>query len=224
MAARRQVCGWPRELWSSGSMPAPPITRVRNGPASVERKPSILAAIARPLRASWVPCIWSGPTSLRKVWKWILPRDGFLQMGKSSPTPGVLRMTASMAALVSFEESSSLLHELAGVEVTAKQAERAAEALGTESADYERTHRSRLLHVDCSEGQVLDRLSRYESRIQREYSRCLTNAASRAKNRNYPNEPKIQRNSRPPNTFRRFRCPGPARFRGPHTQIGRAHV
>ncbi len=66
------------------------------------------------------------------------PRDALLQMGKFSLTPGVLRMTASVAALVSFEESSSLLHELAGVEVHAKQAERAAEALGTEIADYER--------------------------------------------------------------------------------------
>jgi hypothetical protein len=28
-------------------------------------------------------------------------------------------------------------------------------------------------HYDCSEDQVFDRLSRYESRIQREYSRCL---------------------------------------------------
>src|SRR5271157_962469 len=57
------------------------------------------------------------------------PRDALLQMGKFSLTPGVLRMTASVAALVSFEESSSLLHELAGVEVNAKQVERAAEAL-----------------------------------------------------------------------------------------------
>jgi hypothetical protein len=66
------------------------------------------------------------------------PRDRFLQMGKFSLTPGVLRMTASVAALVSFEESNSLLHELAGVEVNAKQVERAAEALGAEIADYER--------------------------------------------------------------------------------------
>jgi hypothetical protein len=51
-----------------------------------------------------------------------------------SLTPGVLRMTASAAALVSFEESSGLLHELAGVEVNAKQVERAAEALGAEIA------------------------------------------------------------------------------------------
>jgi len=28
-------------------------------------------------------------------------------------------------------------------------------------------------HVDCNEGKVLDHLSRYESRIQRDYSRCL---------------------------------------------------
>ncbi len=47
-------------------------------------------------------------------------------------------MTGSAAALVSFEESSALLHELAGVEVSAKQVERAAEALGAEIADDER--------------------------------------------------------------------------------------
>jgi hypothetical protein len=43
-------------------------------------------------------------------------------------------MTASAAALVSFEESSELLHELAGVGVSAKQVERAAEAPGAEIA------------------------------------------------------------------------------------------
>ena len=41
-------------------------------------------------------------------------------------------MTASAAALLSFEESSGLLQELAGVEVSAKQVERAAETLGAE--------------------------------------------------------------------------------------------
>ena len=59
------------------------------------------------------------------------PRDQALGLESSSVTPGVLRMTASAAALVSFEESSGLLHELAGVEVSAKQVERVAEALGT---------------------------------------------------------------------------------------------
>ena len=55
-----------------------------------------------------------------------------------SLTPGVLRMTGSTAALVSFEESSTLLHELAGVEVSISQVERAAEALGAEIAAEER--------------------------------------------------------------------------------------
>src|SRR5437879_8957025 len=62
------------------------------------------------------------------------PRDQALRLESFSLTPGVLRMTASAAALVSFEESSGLLHELAAVEVSAKQVERAAEALGAEIA------------------------------------------------------------------------------------------
>jgi hypothetical protein len=61
-----------------------------------------------------------------------------LRLELISLTPGVLRMTGSTAALVSFEESSALLHELAGVEVSAKQVERAAEALGAEIAVDER--------------------------------------------------------------------------------------
>ena len=66
------------------------------------------------------------------------PRDRALHIELFSLTPGVLRMTGSTAALVSFEESSALLHELAGVEVSPKQVERAAEALGAEIADDER--------------------------------------------------------------------------------------
>src|SRR6516225_8352485 len=62
------------------------------------------------------------------------PRDRALGLESFSLTPGVLRMTASAAALLSFQESSGLLHELAGVEVSAKQVERAAEALGAEIA------------------------------------------------------------------------------------------
>lgn len=66
------------------------------------------------------------------------PRDRALGMELFSLTPGVLRMTGSAAALVSFEESSSLLGELAGVKVSVKQVERAAEALGAEIAADER--------------------------------------------------------------------------------------
>jgi Uncharacterised protein family (UPF0236) len=62
------------------------------------------------------------------------PRDRHLRLEMFSLTPGVLRMTGATAALVSFEESSALLHELAGVEVSASQVERAAEALGAEIA------------------------------------------------------------------------------------------
>jgi hypothetical protein len=66
------------------------------------------------------------------------PRDRFLRLELFSLTPGVLRMTGSTAALVSFEESSALLHELAGVEVSVSQVQRAAEALGAEIAADER--------------------------------------------------------------------------------------
>ncbi len=66
------------------------------------------------------------------------PRDRDLRLELFSLTPGVLRMTASTAALVSFEESSALLHELAGVEVSTSQVQRAAETLGTEIAADER--------------------------------------------------------------------------------------
>ena len=65
------------------------------------------------------------------------PRDHHLHLEMFSLTPGVLRMTGSAAALVSFVESSDLLRELAGVEVSASQVERAAEALGAEIASDE---------------------------------------------------------------------------------------
>ena len=66
------------------------------------------------------------------------PRDRALRLELFSLTPGVLRMTASTAALVSFQESSTLLHELAGADVSVSQVQRAAEALGAEIADDER--------------------------------------------------------------------------------------
>jgi hypothetical protein len=56
----------------------------------------------------------------------------------TSVCPAVTRMIASVAALVSFQESSELLNELAGVSVDAKQVERSAEALGAEIAEDER--------------------------------------------------------------------------------------
>src|SRR5437773_2547215 len=48
------------------------------------------------------------------------PRDRALKLESFSLTPGVLRMTASAAALVSFEESSGLLHEWAWKSVSSR--------------------------------------------------------------------------------------------------------
>ena len=72
------------------------------------------------------------------------PRDRDLRLESFSLTPGVLRMTASASALLSFEESRGLLRELAGVEVSARQVERAAEALGAEIAVDEHQHVERI--------------------------------------------------------------------------------
>jgi hypothetical protein len=66
------------------------------------------------------------------------PRDRALGLEDSSLSPGVLRMVGQVGAAVSFEEGHELLHELAGVDVSAKQVERYAEALGREIAEDER--------------------------------------------------------------------------------------
>jgi hypothetical protein len=66
------------------------------------------------------------------------PRDRSLGLERTHLTPGVTRMVAAVGASVSFEEGSSLLAELAGLRVDAKQVERAAEALGAEVEADER--------------------------------------------------------------------------------------
>jgi hypothetical protein len=58
------------------------------------------------------------------------PRDQALGLAASTLSPAVTRMVGAVGALVSFQEGSALLHELAGVPVTPKQVERTAEALG----------------------------------------------------------------------------------------------
>lgn len=67
------------------------------------------------------------------------PRDKHLGLFVSSLSPGVLRMVGHVGSLVSFQEGHELLRDLAGVEVPAKQVERAAEALGREIAVDEKT-------------------------------------------------------------------------------------
>jgi hypothetical protein len=96
------------------------------------------AATRRRSKARW------SPTSERAYYHCgicqagFCPRDRALRLESFSLTPGVLRMAGSTAALVSFQESSALLQELAGVQVSVSQVERAAEALGAEIAADER--------------------------------------------------------------------------------------
>jgi hypothetical protein len=68
------------------------------------------------------------------------PRDRHLGIENTSLSPALTRMTGTVGAMVSFQEGSELLQELAGVIVDAKQVERAAEALGQEIAEDERHH------------------------------------------------------------------------------------
>ncbi len=66
------------------------------------------------------------------------PRDRTLGLENSSLSPAVIRMVGTVGALVSFQEGRTLLQELAGVAVDAKQVERTAEDLGAEIAADER--------------------------------------------------------------------------------------
>ena len=64
----------------------------------------------------------------------VCPRDAALGLEGTSLSPAVTRMVGAVGAMVSFVEGQALLHDLAGVEVEAKQVERTAEALGREIA------------------------------------------------------------------------------------------
>jgi hypothetical protein len=68
------------------------------------------------------------------------PRDKHLGIANTSLSPALTRMLGTVGAMVSFQEGSELLTELAGVTVDAKQVERTAEALGKEIAEDERVH------------------------------------------------------------------------------------
>ena len=66
------------------------------------------------------------------------PRDRHLGIDNTSLSPAVTRMIGTVGAMVSFQEGSQLLTELAGIAVEAKQVERTAEALGAAVAADER--------------------------------------------------------------------------------------
>jgi hypothetical protein len=66
------------------------------------------------------------------------PRDYALGLAGTSLSPAVARMNGQAAAMVSFEETHELLRDLAGVEVSTKQVERSAEALGRDIGEDEK--------------------------------------------------------------------------------------
>lgn len=68
------------------------------------------------------------------------PRDLELGIEGTSLSPAVTRMIGLVGAMCSFKEGSELLDELAGVQVTEKQVERTAEALGRLIATDEIEH------------------------------------------------------------------------------------
>jgi len=68
------------------------------------------------------------------------PRDRTLGIADASISPALTRMIGLVGAMVSFEEGSELLRELAAIRADSKQVERTAEALGREIAADERTY------------------------------------------------------------------------------------
>ena len=74
----------------------------------------------------------------------LAPRDAELGVASASMSPGLSAMNDKAAAAVPFARATSLLEELAGVRLTAKRAERAAEASGAAVAAASRD-RARLI-------------------------------------------------------------------------------
>lgn len=82
-----------------------------------------------------------GPVSLSRAWyhcaacgHGFAPRDAELAMAGTSMSPGLTAMNDTAAAAGPFAEAARLLEDLAGVTLTVKRVERAAEASGTAQA------------------------------------------------------------------------------------------
>jgi hypothetical protein len=78
-----------------------------------------------------------GPVPLRRAWyhcasceHGLAPRDGELGVAGASMSPGLRAMSDKAAAAVPFAPAAGLLEDLAGVRLTVKRVERAAEASG----------------------------------------------------------------------------------------------
>jgi hypothetical protein len=82
-----------------------------------------------------------GPVTLNRAWyhcaecgHGLAPRDEQLGVAGQGMSPGLRRITARAAAAVPFAQASTLLRDLAGVQLTAKRAGRRAEADGAAAA------------------------------------------------------------------------------------------
>lgn len=82
--------------------------------------------------------LWRAYYHCGECQKGFCPRDRILGLENDNTSGGLSRMIGHVAARVSFDEGSTLLHELAGVDVSAKQVERIAERLGEQIDQYER--------------------------------------------------------------------------------------
>ena len=87
-----------------------------------------------------------GPVALRRAWyhcarceQGLAPRDAELGVAGQSMSPGLAAMTAKAGATVPFTRAAGLLEDLAGVRLTVKRVERAAEASGAALAAASRT-------------------------------------------------------------------------------------
>jgi len=100
----------------------------------VGRRPKTFASVLGPLQLqrAYFHCAACGHG--------FCPRDRQLGLHDTSLSPAVTRMVAAVGALVSFEEGSQLLAELAGVQVDANHVQRAAETLGSEITEQETRH------------------------------------------------------------------------------------
>ena len=82
-----------------------------------------------------------GPVTISRAWyhcadcgHGLAPRDAELGVAGQSMSPGLAAMTDRVAAAGPFAKAAGLLADLAGVQLTAKRVERAAEASGTAKA------------------------------------------------------------------------------------------
>jgi hypothetical protein len=87
-----------------------------------------------------------GPVTLRRAWyhctrcgHGLAPRDAELGAAGASVSPGLRAMSEKAAAAVPFAQAAGLLEDLAGVALTVKRAERAAEAGGAALAAASRS-------------------------------------------------------------------------------------